>query len=593
MKKASRTPRRRATGGTSGHQAVTGGHTLQSWTLAALPILDHFLQRMRLETILQQFLPTEDARTIVPTARALVVLVKQILLSREPLYAMSDWIAGHDPEALGLRPDQVDAWNDDRAGRALTTLFRADRPSLVLALMRHVVREFGLRLDELHNDSTTVTFSGLYISASEEQLRGGRSTPAITWGHNKDHRPDLKQLLYILTVTCDGGVPVGFRVASGNVTDDSTHGQTWDLLRELAGRRDFLYVADCKLATVENMNYIAQRGGRFVSVLPRTRREDGEFRQRVRLGLVTWEPLWEKTDDRGAVVDRYQVASREDALPEGYRLCWFSSSRKAELDLAARGRRLHQAQEDLRQLQERLRSPRTRLREEAKVREAVDAILNEHQATAWFRVQITRKTTESYRQSHPGRPSKDTTYIREESARFELDYTIDEQELLRERLGDGLFPLVTNEPKLGALGVLQAYKRQAPIERRFEQLKTDYQVAPVFLKDVARIEAFLYVYFFALLTESLIERALRQAMHAQGVKSLPMYPEDRDCRRPTARRLFDLFEPIQRHRLASATSEAVVFTTTLSSLHRRLLRLLALPTTSYCRSSPSTDIRRK
>jgi hypothetical protein len=246
MKKATRTPRRRATGGMSGHQAVAGGHRLQSWTLGALPILDHFLQRMRLEEILQQFLPAEDSRTIVPTARALAILVKQVLLSREPLYAMSDWIAGHDPQALGLRPGQVDAWNDDRAGRALIALFHADRPSLVLALVRHVVREFALRLDELHNDSTTVTFSGLYIDASEEQLRGGRPTPAITWGHNKDHRPDLKQLLYILTVTRDGGVPVGFRVASGNVTDDATHRQTWELLCELAGRRDFLYVADCK-----------------------------------------------------------------------------------------------------------------------------------------------------------------------------------------------------------------------------------------------------------------------------------------------------------------------------------------------------------
>jgi hypothetical protein len=31
---------------------------------------------------------------------------------------------------------------------------------------------------------------------------------AITWGHNKDHRPDLKQLLFTLTVSSDGAVPV-------------------------------------------------------------------------------------------------------------------------------------------------------------------------------------------------------------------------------------------------------------------------------------------------------------------------------------------------------------------------------------------------
>ena len=132
-----------------------------------------------------------------------------------------------------------------------------ERPSLLLGLMRFVVRAFRLALDELHNDSTTVTFCGVYADAAEEKMRRGKKTVAITWGHNKDHRPDLKQLLYILTVTSDGGVPVFFRVASGNVTDDSTHCDTWDLLCQLAGRHDFLYVADCKLATVENMDYIA------------------------------------------------------------------------------------------------------------------------------------------------------------------------------------------------------------------------------------------------------------------------------------------------------------------------------------------------
>lgn len=587
MKKGPRsTPRstssRRAAGGkSSGHQAKSGDAALRSWTAGALPIVDHFLQRMKLEQFLEDFLPGDDSRTKISTARALVVLVKQILLSREPLYAVGEWIARHDPQALGLSEEQAAAWNDDRGGRALTALFRAERPSLLLALMRHVVREFDLSLDELHNDSTTVSFCGVYAGATEGATRHGKPTVAITRGHNKDHRPDLKQLLYILTVTSDGGVPVAVRVASGNVTDDRTHCETWDFLCQLAGRRDFLYVADCKLATVENMNYIAQRGGRFVSVLPRTRREDGDFRQRLRDGQVTWQPLWEKTDDEGRVVDRYALGSQPEALPEGYRLWWFSSTRKAELDLAARGRRLAQAEKDLRELQERLRSPRSRLRDEAKVQAAAAEILEKHEAATWLRVRIEKRVQETHRQSRRGRPGKDTTYLREESVRFDLDYTVDEAELARERLTDGVFPLVTNDLELDALAVLHAYKRQPQIERRFEQFKTDYEVAPVFLKDVARIEGFLCVYFFALMAESLIERAMRQAMHAQGLAALPMYPEDRDCRRPTARRLFDLFDPLQRHVLTRPGSEPLAFTTDLSPLHRQLLRLLSLPANLY------------
>ncbi len=93
----------------------------------------------------------------------------------------------------------------------------------------------------------------------------GQTTLAITWGHNQDHRSDLKQLLHIPTVSNDGGVPVHFRVESGSTVDDQTHQETWELLCELAGRRDFLYVADCKLATAENMAYLHQRDGRFIN----------------------------------------------------------------------------------------------------------------------------------------------------------------------------------------------------------------------------------------------------------------------------------------------------------------------------------------
>jgi transposase len=587
MKKGRRSPqrstssRRAASSKSSGHQATSDDATLRSWTIGALPIVDHFLQRMKLEQILEDFLPDDDPRTKLSTAKAIVVLVKQVLLSREPLYAVGEWIARHDPQSLGLSEEQAAAWNDDRGGRALAALFRTDRPSLVLALMRRVVRAFALSLDELHNDSTTVSFCGVYASATEGATRHGKPTVAITWGHNKDHRPDLKQLLYILTVTSDGGVPVAFRVASGNTTDDRTHCETWDFLCKLAGRKDFLYVADCKLATVENMGYIARLGGRFVSVLPRTRREDADFRQRLRSGQVTWQPLWDKTDDEGRVVDRYAVASRVEVLPEGHRLWWFSSTRKAELDLAARARQVSQAQKELRELQERLGSPRSRLRDEAKVQAAAAEIVEKYEAAGWLRVRIGKRVQEKYRQAQPGRPSKDTTYVREESVRFELDYTIDEAELARERLCDGIFPLVTNDEHLDALAVLHAYKRQPQIERRFEQFKTDYKVAPVFLKDVARIEGFLCVYFFALMAESLIERALRQAMREQGLAALPMYPEDRDCRRPTARRLFDLFDPVQRHVLTRPGSDPLVFTTDLSPLHRQLLRLLNLPTNLY------------
>ena len=59
----------------------------------------------------------------------------------------------------------------------------------------------------------------------------------------------------------------------------------------------------------------------------------------------------------------------------------------------------------------------------------------------------------------------------------------------------GMYPLLTNDRKLTPAEVLQAHKGQPRIEKRFEQVKTVHQIAPVYLKDPARIEALFTLYF--------------------------------------------------------------------------------------------------
>src|SRR3954471_20893949 len=95
-------------------------------------------------------------------------------------------------------------------------------------------------------------------------------------------------------------------------------------------------------------------------------------------------------------------------------------------------------------------------------------------------------------------------------------------DLTEEATCDGIFPLITNERSLAELPLLLAYKQQPAIERRFEQMKTDFVVAPVYLKETSRIQAFLCVYFFVLLTESLLERELRRGMAQKAIEGLPL-----------------------------------------------------------------------
>jgi transposase len=348
------------------------------------------------------------------------------------------------------------------------------------------------------------------------------------------------------------------------------------LLCQLIGRRNFLYVADCKLASTENMAYIHGHGGRFLTVLPRTRSEDRLFRDALAGGRVRWRRVHDKYDDQGKLVDRYRVSEPPATSAEGYRLVWYHSSHKAELDALARARQLERTLEDLSELQQKLTSPRTRYRQRVKVTEAVEAILQARGTTPWVVVAIDEHEQESFHQEGPGRPTKQTKYRRQVSTRYELRYELDHAALAAEVVQDGIFPLITNDRELSEQALLLAYKGQPVIERRFAQLKTDFAVAPVYLKEVTRIQALLCLYFLVLLVQALLERELRRAMARRQVASLPLYPEGRACRYPTTPRLIDLFENVQRHHLVVGKKPPVVFTTKLSRLQRRILRLLGM-----------------
>ncbi|MFV1963469.1 MAG: IS1634 family transposase, partial [Acidimicrobiia bacterium] len=371
--------------------------------------------------------------------------------------------------------------------------------------------------------------------------------------------------------------------ASGNVTDDVTHRDTWELLCQLAERRDFLYVADCKLATSENMKYIHRNSGRFITVLPRTRREDTTFRKRLVRGEVTWRHIMDKVDDEGEVIDRFSSLREPTLSQEGFRIWWFHSTRKAELDTVARAGRINRATAELTQLQDRLYSPKARIRTKEKATEAVAQIVRQHGVEGLFTVKITECESELYRQKRRGRPTKETRYVRQVRTFCSLEFELDQEAIARDRTSDGVFPLITNVESLTALEVLEAYKKQPLVENRFSQLKTDFRVAPVYLKSVPRIEALLCVYFFVMMTQALLERELRLAMERAKAESVPLYPEGRPCRRPTARLVINLFDGVERHMLEAAGRKPAIMVTEISRAQRRILKLLRISPSDYGR----------
>jgi transposase len=564
-----------------------GPYSLASQRLGALPIINHFLDRTRLDAALARWLGEPGPRLKLAPAAAIRLVVINLLVGRAPLYGLAEWAASYSPELLGL-PDADSAalLNDDRAGRALTALFDADRASLLTGLIVGVIAEFGVDTSEMHNDSTSVSVHGDYREADGGKCRG-KPAAAVTFGHSKDHRPDLKQLVWILTVSADGAVPMAYRLADGNTNDDPTHVPTWDGLVKALGKPDFLYVADSKLCSGEAMRHIDGNKGRFVTVLPRTRGEDKWFRDWIQGSQPQWEEAIRLPGERIGDPDRvWSVFASPVPSAEGFRVVWVHSTVKAARDQHARRARIEAGAAAVEALNAKLAGPKTRLKARAAVEQAAEASLADAGAARWLEATVTETAEDSFRQEKRGRPGEGTRYRRVTRTRFSVSWRCRDDVVAYDAASDGCFPLISNDKDMTDAQVLAAYRYQPNLERRHHLLKSVQDADPLWLRDPARIEAIFCCQFLALLAAALIERQIRVAMRRAAIDGIPLYPELRACQAPSAERIFAVFADLTRHDLLDRDGQLVqAFEPQLTPLQQQILDLLGVPATAYTAAS--------
>lgn len=528
--------------------------------LGAIPIANHFLNTSDITTILEEALGSKHAA-------AILLLTKNILLNRHALYAIHEWSSWFDPSIV-----QGGNISDDAIARALDKLFETDRSSLLTRIVLSAIKTYDVDASEIHQDTTSVSVSGAYITQQSKKAI------QLKHGYSKDHRPDLKQLVYALSVTRDGAVPIHFKAHDGNRTDDTLHTETWQTLRGILGRSDFLYVADSKLCVSKTLLDIDRSQGKFVTMLPRTRREMGEFTDKLLISDVRWEKILVKKTRKSKKRDVYETASGLYQMSEGFRLHWFRSSEKKRRDYEAREEKIASALDRLRTLNDPLlkRAPRT----EKAAKKRVEKVLDELLVRAWIHVEVTLKKVEQFKQKRPGPATPDTDYRKTVYWVPQIHCRRNPEGIAQSEVLDGVFPLATNTD-LEAVEVLKSYKYQPTLERRHTLFKSVLQAAPVFLKKNDRIEALMFVYFIAQLIAALIERQLRLAMTNSGRNSIEVLPEGRPSKHPTVEQIFRLFEHQARRLLYSGGKQIQIFAESLTKIQGEILDFLKIPKKIY------------
>jgi transposase len=555
-------------------KAIRPGAILKRFVLGAHPIIQTFIERLNLREIIASHIK-QDNRVKLRCERIIPILIHNILTEPKTLYEVRDWLSPLDEDSLDISPAERDLIYDDRIGRALECFCNGNHKAVFFHLALRAIKVFRLECTRLHQDTTSVTVSGVYA--------GWARPERLCHGHNKDHRPDLKQLVLGTTVTADGAVPLAHKIYSGNQTDDQLHVQNHRRLRMLLRRSDFIYVADCKLATDSNLAEIVACQGRFVSVMPRTWKEDELFRQQVRDGKVKWKLILSRPNNRkpDSKRDRYYLAAGSYQTSQGYALLWIRSTQKAETDLATREKHIQGALDDLRDLQTRIN--RYYLKTKDAIRQAYQKILVKHEAKKWLTVEVHCHRSSRVKYGKPGRPKagvKGGKRVWEEY--FSLSFSVNQDAVKQAAMTDGVFPLITNiEKDYTPKQILEFYKYQPFLEKRHTQYKTYQEMNRVFLKKDERVIGALHVHVMALMVATLIERQLRRGMKREQIAELPIYPEENPCPYPTMFDIARLFRGVERYVVETKDGQTIVFPPELSTAQRKVLRLMELPVSLY------------
>lgn len=551
---------------------------LEKVEFLGLPIVGKVIKDLKLKSVFDYHFQDHGNKK-TKTSDCLLIIVANIIQGRDPLYKIPQWLK--NVHIQSITQNDIDEISDDQLGRSLDKLQTLDHGSLITEIVRNAVQFYNLNTSTFRNDSTTIKAHGNYPGRSSKKLE-------FKHGHSKDHRPDLKQILYSLTLTDDGMIPMHFKCYSGNVTDDKTHIETWNFLKNLTGKSNFWYVADSKVCTSKQLSHIVSNKGRVITIIPETWKETKDFKQR----LIGSASMKKKEIYRRKVPGSWNSEETEyfceyegdfRTEKDNYKIYWIYSSEKKKRDNKSLEKILLRVEEEFSSLLSKLNKGKLKLKENIETK--IEEILNRHNAHNLFHIKIGITTELEKKKIGRGRPTKDSKYETKKNKIYTLSVARNQGEIKKAKKTHGVFPLLAagDERGLNARKALKAYKDQPHLEKKFSYLKSIHEIAPLYFKKINRIEAIMLLYFVALLIQSLVEKLMREAMKQNKLESVPLFPEDRPSHSPTASLLMYNFGNLTAHRLIDSKTGVVAkrFRDSFSEKQRLILELLGITESEF------------
>jgi transposase len=511
-----------------------------------LGIIAGICHRLGIGERIDALLPSKDQRRKVSCGQAVTAMILNGLgYVNRALYLVSDFFENKPINRLLRANIEAKDLNDDLLGRVLDQISAYGSTNLFCEVAYQIGKDFSLLGNSIHLDSTSFSLEGDYY----EDLYDDKEQLHITYGHSKDHRPDLKQVILSLCTTGVSNFPLRMEALDGNKSDKKSFHETIKGMKEVQKKFNWpeklLWVADSALYDKKKLTN--ESGFDWITRAPETicvvrdlinkEPEQGWTDAEIFNGLKYWESTIEISDSK----QRFVVIESE------HHRC-----RKLKTFERSLAKQKEKLEKELKKVKGNLFACEI---------DAKNAVKNHLKKYPLFKIKEI-KLVEARKHANRGRPSKG---VEPDLISYQVDASIqdDLEAIERKKVALGRFVLATNvidTNRFSGLELIKEYKSQQGIERGFRFLKdTRFLVSNVYLKTPSRIEALMMVMTLTLMVYNVGQHWLRESLRERG-ETLPDQ-KSKETSTPTLRWVFQLMSGIHVARLTSdsgVTQELVV-----------------------------------
>jgi transposase len=190
----------------------------ESASVGHLGLVARGMQELGIIDIIDKLIdPQHPQQRISMGRRSAAMIMNLMSFHNRTLYATPELLAGFATEALLGEGASPQAFNDDALASCLDAITKFGSEKFFNTVALNMLGKIKLGGSSLRLDSTSMKLHGAYQNSSD----GGSDDGGIrvTFGHSKDGRPDLKQVMLTLATTGPADLPVLAKPQDGNASD--------------------------------------------------------------------------------------------------------------------------------------------------------------------------------------------------------------------------------------------------------------------------------------------------------------------------------------------------------------------------------------